>query len=252
MTGDAVPPLTGGALTRARILDAAAHLLSTVGISRTTTKQIAREAGCSEAALYKHFRDKEEIFMRVLHERAPRFSDALARLPGRAGTGDPAEHLAEVVRCALPFFRQSLPMAGSLLASPELLANYRRKLALTAAGPHQATALLSRYLRLEQRGGRISAGIDPEAAAMLLIGACFHRAFLDCFYGPEPPPGRPPVDDEEFVTEVVRALLAGVAPGTENAATGESEPAGSAAGTEPTGTPSDAGVAPPDAPGGAW
>ncbi|MFJ2441092.1 MULTISPECIES: TetR family transcriptional regulator [unclassified Streptomyces] len=54
------PLLTGGALTRARILDAAASLMTTVGLTRTTTKEIARAVGCSEAALYKHFRDKKE------------------------------------------------------------------------------------------------------------------------------------------------------------------------------------------------
>ncbi len=94
MTRDAAAPLTGGALTRSRILDAAAALMTTVGLTRTTTKQIAREAGCSEAALYKHFRNKEEIFVRVLHERVPQFSDVLEQLPGHAGDArGPAERL---------------------------------------------------------------------------------------------------------------------------------------------------------------
>ncbi|MEV7021217.1 TetR/AcrR family transcriptional regulator [Kitasatospora sp. NPDC093558] len=204
-------PLTGGALTRARVLDAAARLLATVGLTRTTTKQIAREAGCSEAALYKHFRDKEEIFVRVLRERAPRLADAVAELPGRAGEGTVREHLETLVRVAVPFYCRSFPMAGSLLASPELLAAHRGKLG--DAGPHQVGLHLAEYLAAEQRLGRVSAALDPHAAALLLIGACFHRAFLEVFYADEAPPGvlLPPTT-EEFATETVRALLDGLTP----------------------------------------
>jgi AcrR family transcriptional regulator len=202
-------PLTGGALTRSRVLDAAARLMSSVGLTRTTTKEIAREAGCSEAALYKHFRGKEEIFVRVLRERAPRLSDALAQLPGRAGKGTVTEHLEEVVRVAVPFYRQSFPMAGSLFASPELLAAHRRKLG--DAGPHKPSSHLAEYLSAEQRLGRISPAIDPDATAMLLIGACFHRAFLELFYASEVPEGAlKPSSEEEFATATVRALLDGI------------------------------------------
>ena len=174
-------------------------------------KEIAREAGCSEAALYKHFRDKEEIFIRVLRERAPRLSDALVQLPSRAGEGDLIEHLKEVTRVAVRFYRQAFPMAASLFASPDLLAMHRRKLALDAAGPHETTQHLAAYLSLEQNLGRVSPGIDPNAAATLLIGACFHRAFLDLFFASEAPEGAlRPESEEDFATEVVRALLDGI------------------------------------------
>ncbi|MFG3224550.1 TetR family transcriptional regulator [Kitasatospora sp. NPDC048194] len=206
-------PLTGGALTRARVLDAAARLIGTVGLVRATTKEIAREAGCSEAALYKHFRDKEEIFVRVLRERAPRLADAVAELPARAGEGAVREHLEAVVEVAVPFYRQSFPMAGGLLASPELLAAHRRK--LDDAGPHQVSSHLADYLRAEQRLGRVAAGIDPDAAAVLLVGACFHRAFLEVFYaGEAPAEALRPAGLAEFADATVRALLDGVgAPG---------------------------------------
>ncbi|WP_030416827.1 TetR/AcrR family transcriptional regulator [Streptomyces sp. NRRL S-1448] len=215
MTSDAAAPLTGGALTRSRILDAAAALMTTVGLTRTTTKQIAREAGCSEAALYKHFRNKEEIFVRVLHERAPRFSDALRRLPDAVGDeGGPARHLEEVALTALRFYRRSFPIAGSLFASPELLDTHRRKLdELGTDGPQNAVQHLAAYLTAEQKLGRIAPGIDPHAAATLLIGACFHRAFLDLFFDAKAPAGALlPEDERDFATETVHALLNGLRP----------------------------------------
>ncbi|MFC0601848.1 TetR/AcrR family transcriptional regulator [Streptomyces palmae] len=219
MTSEAAPPpLTGKAPTRARILDAAANLMVTVGLTRTTTKEIARAAGCSEAALYKHFRDKEEIFIRVLKERAPRLSDALGELSARAGRGEVAEHLREVTRIAVAFFRQSFAMGASLFASPDLLAAHRRRLAEDGTGPHEMPRLLADYLRAEQALGRLSADIDPDAAAALLIGACFHRAFLTLFYAEEAPEGALcPEGEEEFVVEAVRALLKGIAPEADRA-----------------------------------
>ncbi|MET8628340.1 helix-turn-helix domain-containing protein [Kitasatospora sp. NPDC004669] len=208
-TREGVEPLTGAALTRARVLDAAARLIGTVGLVRATTKQIAREAGCSEAALYKHFRDKEEIFVRVLRERAPRLAAAVAELPERAGQGTVREHLEAVVVVAVPFYRQSFPMAGGLLASPELLAAHRRK--LDKAGPHHVSSHLADYLRAEQQLGRVAADVDPDAAAMLLIGACFHRAFLEVFYAGEgPAEAFRPAALDEFAHATVRALLGAI------------------------------------------
>ncbi|MEV7681706.1 TetR/AcrR family transcriptional regulator [Streptomyces sp. NPDC088341] len=215
MTSEAAPPpskpLTGGALTRSRILDAAARLMNTVGLTRTTTKEIAREAGCSEASLYKHFRDKEEIFVTVLREREPRFTDALAALPGRAGEGEVAEHLEEVARVAVLFYRRTFPMAASLFASPGLLAAHRGKLDLSVSGPQVPAHSLAAYLTAEQDLARLSPAFDPDAAAMLLIGACFHRAFLTLFFAPDPPAGAPlPEDETDFARETVRALLEGI------------------------------------------
>jgi len=186
--------------------------MGSVGLVRTTTKEIAREAGCSEAALYKHFRDKEESFVGVLRERAPRLADELDELLGQAGEGDVAENLRTVARMAVAFYRQSFPMAGSLFASPELLAAHRRKLDPPEYGPQQPTARLAGYLAAEQRIGRLSTGFVPESAAALLVGACFHRAFLTVFWGPDAPEtgALRPADDEEFAAQAVHALLAGV------------------------------------------
>ena len=71
--------------TRVRIVDAARHLMLTAGLARTTTKEIAKAAGCSEAALYKYFSSKEELFVTVLNERLPGLGsllDTLAADPG--------------------------------------------------------------------------------------------------------------------------------------------------------------------------
>lgn len=192
--------------TRDRILDAAADVLTRLGLGRTTTKEIARAAGCSEALLYKHFRDKEEIFLGVLKERLPQLTSTLATLPGRAGTGSVRDHLLEVVELAVGFYGGGMAIGSSMLADPVLIRRQRDWLRERGTGPHQANAMLAAYLRAEQRAGRVAADADADGAAALLLGACYQRAFFVRLVGEEPL-----VPTGEFVTGVVGAALRGLA-----------------------------------------
>jgi AcrR family transcriptional regulator len=86
--------------TRDRILDAAAHIMRHDGIARATTKEIAQQAGFSEATLYKHFANKTEIFVAVLQERAPGLAEILRTLDQRVGQGTVAQGEHHVVDVA--------------------------------------------------------------------------------------------------------------------------------------------------------
>ena len=54
--------------TREQILDVALHLFSTQGYDATSVRQISEALGLTKAALYYHFKNKEDIFM-ALHLR---------------------------------------------------------------------------------------------------------------------------------------------------------------------------------------
>jgi AcrR family transcriptional regulator len=58
---------------RDRIIEAADQVIRTNGLSRTTTKEIARIAGCSEGSLYNHFQSKEDLFVHVMKGMLPGF-----------------------------------------------------------------------------------------------------------------------------------------------------------------------------------
>lgn len=163
---------------RERILDAAAAVMRERGVANVTTKQIARTAGYSEALLYKHFRDKEEILLHVLRDRMPAF-------PGGAvpGEGTVQANLVAVAHGALRFYLHGFPMMASMVAQPQLMAAARENLTNHGAGPHHPVHMLADYLRAEQRLGRISADSNPEAVASLLMGACFQQAFLRYYDG---------------------------------------------------------------------
>jgi AcrR family transcriptional regulator len=169
--------------TREDILGAAARIMRDEGYARATTKEIARAAGYSEAALYKHFQDKTEIFLRVLEEEMPGLSALLARLDRRAGTGDVRGNLEELVVTAVRFYADSFPIAVSLYSSRALLAAHRDRVRELGAGPNTPEDLLTHYLSEEQRLGRLAPSADSRAMARLLLGACFQQAFLADFAG---------------------------------------------------------------------
>ncbi|NLU66965.1 TetR/AcrR family transcriptional regulator [Streptomyces sp. HNM0574] len=193
--------------TRSRILDAAERLMRTIGLARTTTKEIAREAGCSEAALYKHFTNKEELFVHVLWERLPRLNPLLDELNAEgAGASRPVEDsLVEIARQAALFYERSVPIAASLHAEPALKQRHYAALRELGAGPRLPLDALSRYLRTQRDAGRLRADADTDAAAALLLGACAQRAFLHDFSADEPPQ---PLDD--FARALARTLLTGL------------------------------------------
>ncbi|MCM2393092.1 TetR/AcrR family transcriptional regulator [Streptomyces albipurpureus] len=191
---------------RARILDAAHVLMLTLGLARTTTKEIAKAADCSEAALYKSFSSKEELFIAVLDERLPKLGPLLSELTARPGEGDLEENLTEVARQAARFYAQTVPIAASLYADPRLKARHEAALREMGTGPYKPIQRLDAYLRAEQRAARIHADADTYAAASLLLGACTHRAFAyDSAAGGT---AAPPLD--EFAQGLARTLLSGI------------------------------------------
>lgn len=165
--------------TRDRILDAAATVLRERGIARATTKEIARAAGCSEALLYKYFADKQELFVGVLSERAPRLEppDALV------GHGTVAANTTTLVRQLLGFYARSFPMAASIFGAPELLAAHREGVVRTGSGPEGPARHLQAYLDAEAAAGRIAGDVDTTAAARALAGAALFEAFLATYAG---------------------------------------------------------------------
>ncbi len=49
-----------------RILREATHLFATHGFAGTSVRQVVTAAGCTKPALYYHFRNKEELFLRTI------------------------------------------------------------------------------------------------------------------------------------------------------------------------------------------
>jgi len=173
---------------RDTILDAAAQVMREKGLARATTKEIARTAGYSEALLYKHFADKQEIYLAVLHERIGGLMDARELVGAKAVR----ENLVGLVTRLMSFYVQSFPMSASIFSDRELLATWRASMEAKGGGPRWPIRALEQYLQGELGEGRIRPGTDIASIAALLCGAAFQAAFLACFEGlDEVPRARP-------------------------------------------------------------
>lgn len=194
--------------TRDRILDAAEHVMRTRGFARTTTKQIARSAGYSEATIYKHFDDKTDLFLAVLHERLPSFQPFVEELLREPGQGSLRANLAGTARKAIAFYAESFPVSASVFSQPDLLAAHRAAVTRQNAGPDRPVKALTGYLAGEQQRGRIRSDADCAAAASLLLGACFQYGFLASF-------AQRTADSQwaaEHADSITDTLLAGLCP----------------------------------------
>jgi AcrR family transcriptional regulator len=165
---------------RERILDAAAVVMREKGVANTTTKAIAAAAGYSEAMLYKHFADKQELFLLLLKERLPGVRPRLAA----PGWGDLAANLAEIVEQLMSYYADLFPMSVSIFSAPELLVQHREGIARHGgSGPVGPVRMLTNYLEAEREAGRIREDANTAAAAQLLVGVAFHQGFLAAYEG---------------------------------------------------------------------
>jgi AcrR family transcriptional regulator len=137
--------------TRQQILRATARLIRKKGLSRVTTKQIAREVGFAEGTLFNHFRDKSDLFRTVLLENLPPLMEIST--PDQAGLGSIEANLKEIALAAIRFFSKIVPLAGSLFADLELLSEHRAALRRCKGGPHHLFEHVAKYIAAEQRLG---------------------------------------------------------------------------------------------------
>lgn len=180
------------------------------GLANTTTKAIAAEAGCSEALLYKHFTDKQELFLLVLTERMPSVEIPIENV----GRTDLADTLTELVARLIEFFRQTFPIAGSIFGTPELLAQHREAVTGRGFGPRGPLVRVVAYLDAEREAGRVARDVDSESVARALVGAAFHQGFLAAFEGDR-------LDDAPGVAAgVVAIVLPSLLPWSEEAPSG--------------------------------
>lgn len=178
------------------------------GISGATTKQIARAAGCSEGTLYNHFSDKRELVVAAMSEEVPAFVSYARELPDRAGTASVRENLEELAELAVGFYTDVLPFLAPTFTNPELRDRHRAMALELDRGPHKTVNAVAEYLQREQAAGRIAEAVDPDATALLLLGACFQLATLDIGFGLD----LLELDPDDFVPAAIRSLLSGLDP----------------------------------------
>jgi len=188
---------------QAGIIAAAASLFATNGFKGTTTKEIAKAVGISEALLFKHFPTKRALYAAILKEKVS-IPELLAHVEDAAQKRDD--------------LRVFTLIAGHRIrrgSDPTLL----RLLLFSALEGHELSAMFFRtqhrvfydylagYIAHRAQEGAFR-DVDPLLAARAFIGMIAHHRLLHEIFGV--PAHRPP---EDSVTAYVALFLDGIRTG---------------------------------------
>jgi AcrR family transcriptional regulator len=162
-------PSGGG---REAILAAASTLLRERGIARVTSREVAALAGVSEASVFYHYKDRAGLLQAVFEQGL----EPLQRLAEQMSGADLHDVLSTLGATLEQFLDQALPVLSAAQSDVALRDSLGVYLGQHDLGPHRGVRGLGNYLAEEQAAGRVRAGVDPYAVAMMFVGACYTRA----------------------------------------------------------------------------
>jgi TetR/AcrR family transcriptional regulator len=184
------------AARRQQIVQAAVEFFSRRGFRGTTTREIAEAVGISEAALFKYFATKEDLYSAIIETKC-QTDEVMARAAVPAACHDDAG----VFRAIGLHFLQELQRDPSLM----------RLLLFSALEGHELSEIFfrSRVRRLHEfLGDYIRAGVaagrfrplDPVLAARAFLGMVFHNLQIHELFGVKR-------DPSQGVSEVVETFV---------------------------------------------
>ena len=161
---------------RSQILQVAIKLFSQNGFRGTTTKEIARAAGVSEAMVFRHYATKEELYRAILDWKAceGKFASPF-EIVGKA--------MAEK-----DDFKVFYLMILNALNKHELDPQFMRLLFHSALEGHELAEMfieqnivpiyefMSRYIAGRQKEGAIRKDIKPRVVVRAFVGMMIHHA----------------------------------------------------------------------------
>ncbi len=149
------------------IIDASIRLIARKGIQEVTMKNLSREVGISEPALYRHFKNKHEILVGVL-DSFDYYNKLITETVNDNG-GDAIEKLKTAVLQVFRKFSQHTEIA-SVIFSEEIFQNEEdlaaRVKEIMAANGKAFTKLIEEGI---QSGG-LRGDIDKDDMSLIILG----------------------------------------------------------------------------------
>ncbi len=188
---------------RRLIIESAAKLFSQHGFGGTTTREIARAVGVSEATVFKHFSTKEQLYAAIIEAKA-QTQQVLGVIGPLAEVRDDAA-LLRTLATELIERTQTDPTLMRLLFFSALeghaLADlfFRRRV-------ETMDVFLGRYIADRMAAGAFRSA-DPLQMAWNFIGMVTFHVLLHELFGQKPPPH---LTRDRAVEEMVTTFLEGV------------------------------------------
>ena len=183
---------------RQRILEAAAESFQTLGYARSTTQAIATQAGVAEVTLFRHFGDKQKLFLAVAQQigGGPGIDQLEAQL-----TFDLETDLRLISQHILAFFLAQQNAIRMLMFEA---IHFPEMKAALAQNPRGAMQLLESYFQQQVEADRLQP-INPSATAQAFVSMLFGYAV-----GVEPVQSLLPteISQKAITEEFVRIFMA--------------------------------------------
>ena len=195
--------LTGPA-RRAAIVRTSMRLFAAKGFAGTTTRELARAAGISEAMVFKHFPTKNALYRAILAHKIEESERVLPLSGLAAGDRAPAVVLGHVARTLLERIETDPSFLRLLLYCA--LEGHPLARAFDRARGVRLRGAISEALRSWTRRGLLRAP-DPDLAARAFVGLVVHFAQVRSIFR-DPDARRVP--RERLVREIVRFTLHGL------------------------------------------
>ena len=216
------------------LITTAARLIGERGSAGLGVRDIAREAQVADGVLYNYFEDKEDLLAHAMLAHVATVMQSMPQMPP-AGTGTVAENLRLFIDIGIGVLARMVPAFAGLLSQPKVLTRFHAMVGGTAAfagdaavggapggdapggdapagdgdGPAGLPAILTSYLRAEQRLGRIDPGADVDAAVTLVVGAIHGQILPRVFFSP---PGSALAPAPDLAGRLAETVIRGIAP----------------------------------------
>lgn len=151
-----------------QILQTLAEMLESPQAEKITTAALAARLQVSEAALYRHFASKAQMYEGLIEFIETTLFGLINRLTGEAGQGlDQARGIAQLL---LGFAEKNRGMTRVLIGEALVNENERLQIRINQL-MDRLEASLKQVLRIAASQGHLAEGIDPGAAANLILAS---------------------------------------------------------------------------------
>jgi AcrR family transcriptional regulator/uncharacterized protein (DUF2249 family) len=158
-----------GEVRRGQIVATTLALLADTPVDRITTRQVARELGISQPALFRHFRSRDEILAAVAEHTRGELARLAAAALGRKQAA-PLESLAALIRGLVDYVSRNPGIPRLLfhdVGSGDAAPYHKPRSQLVA----MQRSIAAELVREAQSLGEVSGSVDPERAARLLVAS---------------------------------------------------------------------------------
>lgn len=183
---------------REAVITAAQQILTSSGVARLTTKEVATRAGVAESSIFYHFGDRTGLLQAVIQHHLRPLKEMLGEDAGNTPP-DLRTDLVHLITVLEDFFHAALPVVAAIESDIDLRAAHTERSRDLDLGPHRALDAVIAHL-----SARHTIVTEPRTAALLLVGAAYQRALQQRM---SPPQAQAELPSPEVIADAALPLF---------------------------------------------